>query len=246
MARQQRVGFKGIGLGLGQPAGITRTLRELEPQDHPDNDARQPFKQKHPLPTVQAADAVHFHQRTADGIADDQCQRWREVDPADGDGSILGRKPQGDHVHQRRKQTGLGDTQQHPQQVERPLTLDEHHRRRQRAPGHGDPCDPAPRPDTVGQQVARHFQQRVAKKENPRAQAIGSGADAKVRVQCRFGQRNVGPVQIRHEVDGAHQRDESSHCPPSRKPMGLSGTEHDRHGETSFCYFFGFWQNTYR
>jgi len=112
----------------------------------------------------------------------------------------------------------LGGTEGDPPDVEGDVVGDEHHEGRDRAPGQGDPGDPAPRAHPVHDEVAGHLEQRVRQEEETGAQTERGRADAHVRLQVGLCQGDVGPVDVGHEVGEAEERQQ-----PQQRLAGRGG-----------------------
>ena len=194
------------GLLGREPPGVGRLVGQPPEDAEAEDDGHGPLDQEHPLPAVHVTGAGELHQGSADGSAQDERDAHGEIDdPHHGHSLRLG-EPEGHDVHQCGVETGLGGTEQEPQDVERLLALHEHHRGAERAPGDSDPRDPPARADLVHEQVAGHLEQGVAQEEDPGAQAVGGRADPHIGLERRLGQPDVGAVDEGHEVDQAEHR----------------------------------------
>jgi hypothetical protein len=169
---------------------------------------------------------VELHEPAAQRVAHDQGGGRREVDEPDDRGAVPLREPEGDHVHQGGIEPGLGRAEQEPHDVERDLALDEHHQSAQRTPGDRDPGDPPSRTHPEHGEVARDLEERVADEEDARAEAEGRRPDPDVGRQVCLGQRDVGAVDVGHEVDPEHDGKQAEHHLPRRAgvqriPLGI-------------------------
>nr|GFB37303.1 hypothetical protein [Tanacetum cinerariifolium] len=111
-------------------------------------------------------------------------------------------------IEHARRETGFHGADDETQHVELPFGVDEHHERGRYAPGDHDPGDPAPCPDPVEHDVARHFKQHIADDEQAGAQAIRRVAQAQaprdLADQCFFSVYNLGEAAVRGQNRNGH------------------------------------------
>jgi len=114
-----------------------------------------------------------------------------------------------------REEAGLGRAQQEAQDVEHRVhfqpggprqRLDEGHRAGDQAPGHHDARDPASRAEALEREIARHFEQEIAEKENACAEAIRARRQADILIHRQSGEADVHAIEERDEVQQAQER----------------------------------------
>jgi hypothetical protein len=81
----------------------------------------------------------------------------------------------GQVVDDAREEPGFRDPEEEAQRVEATRAPDEHHGPGHQRPADHDAADPAARPDTVQDEVARDLEQAVADEENARTEPIDVG-----------------------------------------------------------------------
>ncbi|MCY1227250.1 hypothetical protein D9M72_395140 [compost metagenome] len=204
-------GFRGqpaadfLRLGWRQPWRAVRTVGQLLPDHRGKEHSGQAFQHEHPLPALEAPEAIHAQQGPAQRAADDVGDADTQQEVAHRPRAILAAEPVREIEHHTGKQPRLGRAEQHAHDVEGGLALDKGHRRGQQAPRHHDACDPEARSDPMHDQVARDFQQGIAEEEQTRAQAVGRGRDVQVDSDVGLGEGNVGAIEKADHI-GQHQQ----------------------------------------
>ncbi len=159
-----------------------------------------------PARAVRAAELGHqpARQRPADHARHGDARHEQRGDL----GAPRGREPVGQVEHDGREEAGLGHAEQEAHHVELQRRVHEHHARRQEAPGHHDPRDPAARADPQQQQVARHLEQQVADEEHARAEAVDGLVETEIAEHLQLGEGDVDAVEIGGEVAEKQERHE--------------------------------------
>jgi hypothetical protein len=185
---------------------------------------------------LQPVPAVELEDDAGERPADDRRQRNREHEPRHRPRSVLRGVPIAEVINDARQEPGFRDAEQEAQHVEARRSLDEHHRDRQDAPRNHDARDPKTRADAHEDQVARHFEQRVADEEHARTEAIDRAAEAQVGIHLQRRETDVDAVEPRDDVE---QQQERQQAPPDfgerRAAEGLRGVDRSRgHKRASF------------
>src|SRR5205814_8157771 len=89
-------------------------------------------------------------------------------------------------------------------------TMNEQGRSRQQSPADGDARDPATRADAREDDVAGHLEERVAEKENARAESIRGRAEAKILVHLQRREAHVHAVDEAHDVQREQEGQQSA------------------------------------
>ena len=103
------------------------------------------------------------------------------------------------------EEAGLGRTEQEAQQVEGGLAVDEGHGGGRQSPGRHDAREPGLGPETLQQQVGRHFENGIADEEQSCTQSVGGGADAHIGGQMAAHEADVDAVDV---VDDEHHHEQ--------------------------------------
>jgi hypothetical protein len=102
--------------------------------------------------------------------------------------------------------------QQEAHHVKHGHALDEHEGHRNGPPHDHDASNPHARADTLQNQIARHFEDKVADEEQARAHAIHAAEYGRIhienRLQLKLGKANVDAIDIGDNIAKKQQRDE--------------------------------------
>src|SRR5207237_1665704 len=101
----------------------------------------------------------------------------------------------------------LRDAQQEAEEIEAPRAADEHHRRRDQAPGDHDARDPEARTQALEQQVARHLEEEVTDEEDAGTAAIDPVVEAEICPHLERCEADIDAVEVGDDVEHEHERD---------------------------------------
>ena len=71
-----------------------------------------------------------------------------------------------------------------------------------------DSRDPHPRADPLEDQIARHFENRVADEEQSRAEAEHRFAESKLAIHLQRREADVDSIEVRHQIEHEQKRDQ--------------------------------------
>ena len=203
--RFHRVGQPGALLH-GEPLGLRRPVREIEPGHEPREYCGQPLDEEHHAPAGQPEQAITE--------LDDRSREWRPERGGNGDrqkeerrqaNPLLPGEPERQVEQHARKEAGLGDTEHHPQAIEPARRGHKCHSRGDDAPRHHNSSHPAPCPEPMQCQVARNLEEEVADEEQPRGQTKHRLSQTEILAHGEFGEPDVGPVEVVDEVEKTHE-----------------------------------------
>ncbi len=100
------------------------------------------------------------------------------------------------------------------------------------APCQHDPRQPAPRPETVKQQVRRNLASRIADKEDPRAHSEDRVAEVQIDIHLQRRKANIDAVHVSRAIT---QRDQRNQPPGS---LAHSRPANGARIEAGFCIVF--------
>ena len=204
-------GLQPAALLLGQPVGFLRPVGEIEQHGRRHDQGRHRLDEEHPLPAMQAADALHIEDKAGDRRADDRGDGNGEHEHADDPRPIGRREPQREKEDDAGEEPGLGHAEQQPHAVEAGFAHDEGLRPGDDAPGHHDAGNPAARAEAVQRQIARHLEEEIGDEENARRTPEGRGGEPQILRHRGPGKADVHPVQIGNEITDHQER----HEPPA-------------------------------
>jgi len=116
------------------------------------------------------------------------------------------REPVGDVEDHAREEAGFRDAEQEAEHQERRRPGDQRAGRRHKPPADHDPRDPRARAEPLQREVARHFEEEIAEKENPGAEPVGLGVDADRLVHLQRSKSDVDPVDVANDIGGEQKR----------------------------------------
>jgi hypothetical protein len=127
-----------------------------------------------------------------------------------GASALARREPIGEVQDDARKEPRFGGAQQKAEGVEAARPGCEHHRHRHEPPHDGDPGDPDARADSCQRQIAGHFEEKVAKKENAGAATVLERRKAERRVHLQGGEADVDAIEIGDEIEQREERNQAA------------------------------------
>lgn len=185
---------------------MRRGFRQHAQRGQAQQHSRQAAPHEQHLPARQPERAGHRQQPPCHRPRDDERDGLRQHQQADDACAMAHRKPLGQEVEDAGVQAGFGRTEQKAQHVEADGPAHERHGHGDHAPGEQDAREPAARAKAFQRQVARHFTQEIADKEQPCAQPVGRIADTDRRIHVQLRKSDHRAVDIRHHVDEREKR----------------------------------------
>ena len=124
-----------------------------------------------------------------------------------------------------RKETGFGDTEEKPHNVELHGRPDKCRAGRDQAPGDQNPREPFARAPAFDEQRAGNFQREIAEEEDADAQAEDFVGELQVAGHAQLREADIGPVEISHQINEDHQRHDApgDFAPQQGGPGGIEG-----------------------
>jgi hypothetical protein len=217
-----------LALGRRQPLRLRRPIVQIAQDDEPEHDRRQPFEQEEPPPALETADAVHPQEGTRYRPANDTGNRRRSHEQGHGARALDGGKPVRQVKDHPWKESRFRQAEQEPQEVETSRARDEHHRGGDDAPGDHDSRDPESGAHALKNEVARHLEEEIAEEEDARSEAEHRGAEVERLVHLQRREPDVDPVQVGHDVEHEHERDQPAADLRQRRAFHGLVDEHPR------------------
>jgi hypothetical protein len=184
-----------------EPLRVQDAAVKIEEHPEADEDRRDAFEQEQPLP---AREARRTAQRVHDGARNRIPENAGDGDRGDEERGPRRAEPRGiperEVEDDSREEPRFGDAEQEAHDVEHPLAVNEHHRRRDDAPRDHDPGDPDPRAKLLEEDVARHLEEKVADEEDPGAKGEGGITEREVLDHLQLREAHVHPVQVGQDV----------------------------------------------
>jgi hypothetical protein len=125
---------------------------------------------------------------------------------------LLRRKPGGEEEGHAGKEAGFRQPQQKPHAVEAVRPDHKGVRRRHQAPADHDAGEPAPRAETIEQQIAGDFAGRIGQEENPGGEAKLAGRQPELVVHGQRRETKAGAVEIIEQIGDRQKRHETKRC----------------------------------
>ena len=215
-----------VALLRGEP----RCLRGSVGQQAPDADAgdhrRDRFEHEQPSPSAPATHAISvLHDGARHGGPDHVGGGDGGHEQRHGAGALGGGKPVGEIENDAREESGFRDAEQKAQRIKPELKRCDTEERWQRSPGNAvheregagndrpgehDAGNPPARPELLEGEVAGHFKEEVAEKENAGAESVHRVGEAEGGGHLQFGEANIDAVEERHDVAHEQQRQQST------------------------------------
>ena len=192
-----------------EPVRLLGTVGEIEHHDETQQDRRQALADEQPLPAPQPPNPVHAKNQPGYRGADHRRYRDRDHEASDHAGAIGRGEPIGQEEDDPWKEAGLGSAEEEADHEEARFVPDQSHSGRQQTPGHHDPGDPQPRPEPLERQIARHFEEEVAEKEDSGAPSEYRCGEAEIAVHLQCGEADIDPIEVADEVTERYERDYS-------------------------------------
>nr|GEZ26000.1 hypothetical protein [Tanacetum cinerariifolium] len=206
---QTQLAFQQRLLSAVQPFGVFWRIRQRPEGHHPQQHAGNTLDQEQPLPAAQPGGLVEVaHDPARERPADDAGERQPDHEQGDDAATAVGRKPGGQVKQHAWQETRFRGAEEKPQHVKLRGRADEQGAGRQQAPGDHDPCDPDLRPDPFQHQIAGHFKQDIADKEQTGAEAESRLAEVQLIKHLQFGEADVDAVQVSGQIAEAQERNQ--------------------------------------
>ncbi len=141
---------------------------------------------------------------------------WQWLFLLEGLPAIALGEPPGQEQDDAGEEACLCRTQQKAHDVEARRAVDEHHRGGDGAPDDHDRREPAAGAEARKCEIARHPEDHVAQREDPRADPEDRVAEVEVVLELELREAHVHAVEVRDHVDEEEERDE----PARRLPEG--------------------------
>ena len=125
--------------------------------------------------------------------------------PPDHAGAVGEREPDRQQVEHAGEEARLAGSEQEPQDEEHRGVLGIGERERHRPPADHDASEPAPRPDPLEDDVARHLEQEVADEEQRGAEPVGVLGQPEIAHHLQLGVADVLPIDVGDQVDDADE-----------------------------------------
>src|ERR1700722_4941053 len=152
------------------------------------------------------SDAAELQQYPSERAADGGRQRYGNHEARGGGSSPRRGEPLAQIEDDSRKEARFREAQKKPQPIELRRGTHQHHAGGEQPPRDENDRDPAARAHARQDQVARYFEQRVAEKEDPGAEAEGRGAESQFGVHLQGGDADVGAVEDVEDVEQEQER----------------------------------------
>jgi hypothetical protein len=104
------------------------------------------------------------------------------------------------------EETGFGDAEQKPHNVELHRRTDKCRASRNQAPSDENSREPFARAPSFDEECTGNFQREIAEEEDADAQAEDFVGELQVAGHAQLGEADIGPVEISHQIKKDHQR----------------------------------------
>ena len=194
----------------GQPLRVFRPVVQVEEHDDAEQCGRQAFEDEHPLPARQTGNAGHVvHDPAGNRAAESAGNRDPAHEHRDDPRSAGAGIPVGQVQDDAGKEAGLEDAKQETNDIKYHRAGNERHAGRQQAPDEHDPEQGQPGPDFLEDQVARHFEEKIADKEYAGAKSIYSIAETQLGFHLKLSETYIDSIEIRDDVTDEQKRNKS-------------------------------------
>ena len=150
--------------------------------------------------------AVEVEERAGDGPHEDAAEGGRDVEAADGAGTLFRREPLHEVEDDSREEACLCHAEEEAGDVELHGCADEEHADGDEAPGEHDAGEPAAGAETVEREVGRHFTDGVAEEEDASAEAVDRAAEVQGLVHLQGREGDIGAVHVGAAVAECDER----------------------------------------
>src|SRR5690606_5773555 len=204
------IGFQNSFFIARQPFGACNGVWQIAQAQQAQNQGRNGFQYKQPLPTVPTMYACEKVQNPAREWATNDT-RNRNADHEQGvhAATALRREPVSQIQHDAREEDCFSHAQQEANVVEHRRRGHKHGGSGQNGPRNHDTCDPHTRTNTVHDDVAWYFKHEVANEENAGTKAIDSFAELQITQHRQFGKADIDAVQISGDVAKEKERQQT-------------------------------------
>ena len=199
-----------------QPRRGCRRIRQQQVKGHAQRHGRQRLQDEQPLPSRQPCRAIQRQYRLGDQRARHDRKGRRQDQQGQHPHAIAAGKPLRADVQQPRVKPSLAHAQDEAHQIERLRPGDQGIAQRSQRPADHDDGNPYPRTDARQDQVRRHAEGDIARKEQPRCQAILRGRQPQRLVHGQRREADIHPVDIGGEIGSEQKRQD----PPGNRAHG--------------------------
>jgi hypothetical protein len=177
-----------------------RAVGKIEDRDDPEDDRRDAFEDKDPLPSRPAVPINTLHNQTRHRRAYQLRHRDGRHEHSDGLCAVFITIPVGQINDNSREESRLGQTEQKAHRIKFPFGRNKPHPDGEDSPGNHDSRDPFARAPSLDNQSARDFEQEVADEEDSRAEAEDRFAERQVFFHPKLCESDVDPVNESNDV----------------------------------------------
>src|SRR5260370_23408341 len=186
---------------------------------------RNRLEKKHPLPAGQASALIPIQAPPGNRATNYAGDGPGGHEQRDNSGSRAGREPRAQVKNYPGKETSYGSPEKKPQRIERSHGVNGKHAAGSNATADHQKRNPSARADALQRQICRHLKQKIAEKENSRAEAVNRVAEAELCLHLQRGKAHIDAVEIRDHIQEKQKR----------KQAPAKFLQQRRHIDGTFC-----------
>ena len=200
---------KPVAFRFGEPGRVGWFVGKEKQEGDAEQQRRDAFDKEEPLPPGEVRAAIEVEQYAGDSTHEDPGERERDVEAADGAGTLFRRKPLHEVEDDSGEEACLRHAEEEACDVELHGCPDKEHANGYQAPGQHDAREPAAGAEAVQCEVGGYFADGIAEKEEAGAEAVDCAAEVQGLIHLEGGEADVGAIHVRAAIAECDERDQA-------------------------------------